>query len=89
LLEVKSLPPPGCEFALTGYAEIHIQRPFFDNKKDIYKILGLKIQTVKTSFSASSIPTSFYFRKKLKSRFLVVFQSFFVGQIFPNSYNSG
>jgi hypothetical protein len=54
-------------FSSRGYAEIHIQRPFFDNKKDIYKILGLKIQTVKTCSSASSTPTNFYFRKKLKS----------------------
>jgi hypothetical protein len=30
-------------FSARGYAEIHIQRPFFDNKKDIKKILGLKI----------------------------------------------
>jgi hypothetical protein len=29
-------------FSSRGYAEIHIQRPFFDNKKDIYEILGLK-----------------------------------------------
>jgi hypothetical protein len=76
-------------FSSRGYAEIHIQRPFFDNKKDIYKILGLKIQTVKTCSTASSTPTNFYFRRKLKSRFLVVFQSFFVGQIFPNSCSSG
>jgi hypothetical protein len=27
-----------------GYAEIHKQRPFFDNKNSIWKILGLKIQ---------------------------------------------
>jgi hypothetical protein len=44
---------------------------------------------VKTCSSASSTPTNFYFRKKLKSRFLVVFQSFFFGQIFPNSCSSG
>jgi hypothetical protein len=28
------------------YAEIHIQRPFFDIGKGIWKILKLKIQTV-------------------------------------------
>jgi hypothetical protein len=34
-----------------GVAEIHIQRPFFDNKNSIRKILGLKIQTVETCSS--------------------------------------
>jgi hypothetical protein len=47
-------------FSARGYVEIHIQRPFFDNKKDI-KILGLKIQMVKTCSSASSTRTNFYF----------------------------
>jgi hypothetical protein len=64
-----------------GYAEIHIQRPFFNNKNSIWKILGLKIQTVETCSSASSIHRNFYFWKKLKSRFLVEFQSFVFGQI--------
>jgi hypothetical protein len=59
-----------------GYAEIHIQRPFFDNKNSIWKILGLKIQTMETCSSASSIHRNFYFWKILKSRFLVEFQSF-------------
>jgi hypothetical protein len=31
-------------FSTRGYAEIHIQRPFFDNKKGIQKTVGLKIQ---------------------------------------------
>jgi hypothetical protein len=53
-------------FSTKGYAEIHIQRPFFDNKKDIYKILGLKIQTVETCSSASSTRTNFFFVKKTK-----------------------
>jgi hypothetical protein len=48
-------------FSARGYAEIHIQRPFFDNKKDIKKILGLKIQMVKTCYSASSTHTNFCF----------------------------
>jgi hypothetical protein len=34
--------------------------------------------------SASSTCTNFYLKKKLKSRFLVVFQSFFYGQILAN-----
>jgi hypothetical protein len=38
-----------------GYVEIHIQRPFFDNKNSIWKILGLNIQMVETCSSASSI----------------------------------
>jgi hypothetical protein len=50
-------------FSARGYAEIHIQRPFFDNKKDIYKILGLKIQTVKTCSSASSTRKFFSWKK--------------------------
>jgi hypothetical protein len=33
-------------FCTKGYAEIHIQRPIFDIEKGIWKILGLKIQTV-------------------------------------------
>jgi hypothetical protein len=31
-----------------GYAEIHIQRPIFDNKKGIQKTIVLKIQMVST-----------------------------------------
>jgi hypothetical protein len=71
-------------FSTRGYAEIHIQRPFFTNKNSIWKILGLKIQTVETCSSASSTHRNFYFWKILKSRFLVVFQSFVFGQILAN-----
>jgi hypothetical protein len=71
-------------FSTKGYAEIHIQRPFFDNKISIWKILGLKIRTVKTCSSAFSTRTNFYFWKILKSRFLVEFQSFIFGQILAN-----
>jgi hypothetical protein len=71
-------------FSARGYAEIHIQRPFFDNKNSIWKILGLKIRTVKTCSSASSTRTNFYLKKILKSRFLVEFQSFIFGQILAN-----
>jgi hypothetical protein len=67
-----------------GYAETHIQRPFFDNKISIWKILGLKIQTVGTCSNASSTHRNFYFWKKLKSRFLAVFQSFIFGQIWAD-----
>jgi hypothetical protein len=68
-------------FSARGYAEIHIQRPFFDNKNSIWKILGFKIWTVKTCSSASCTRTNFYFWKVLKSWFLVEFQSFIFGQI--------
>jgi hypothetical protein len=36
----------------------------------------LKIQTVETCSSSSSISRNFYFKKILKSQFLVEFQSF-------------
>jgi hypothetical protein len=67
-----------------GYAEIHIQRPFFDNKNSIWKILGLKIKTTETCSSASSIHRNFYLWKTLKSRFLVEFQSFVFGPIWAD-----
>src|SRR5665811_1611976 len=53
-------------FSARGYAEIHIQRPFFDNKNSICKILGLKIRTVKTCSSASSTRTNVFFLKNIK-----------------------
>jgi hypothetical protein len=53
-------------FWTKGYSEINIQRPFFDNKNSIWKILGLKIQTVETCSKASSTCTNFYFWKKTK-----------------------
>jgi hypothetical protein len=68
-------------FSTKGYAEIHIQRPFFDNKNSKWTILGLKIRTVETCSSACSTRRKFYFWKTLKSRFLVEFQSFIFGQI--------
>jgi hypothetical protein len=40
-------------FSGGGYAEIHIQSPFFDNKKDIQKSIVLKIPTVNTWLLAS------------------------------------
>jgi hypothetical protein len=68
-------------FSAKGYAEIHIQRPFFDNNNSIWKILGLKIRMVETCSSASSTHRNFYFWKTLKSWFLAEFQSFIIGQI--------
>jgi hypothetical protein len=56
-------------FSAREYAEIHIQRPFFDNKNSIWKILGLKIRTLKTCSSAPSTRRNFYFWKILKSQF--------------------
>jgi hypothetical protein len=51
-------------FSSRGYAEIHIQRPFFDNKKGIQKIAVLKIQMASRCFGASSIYKIFFFEKK-------------------------
>jgi hypothetical protein len=62
-------------FPTRGYAKIHIQRPFFDNKKDIKKFIVLKIQMVNIYSSASSTHR-FFFLETLKSQFLVAFQSF-------------
>jgi hypothetical protein len=41
-------------FPTMGYAEIHQQRPLFDNRKDISKNFVLKIQKVSTYIDASS-----------------------------------
>jgi hypothetical protein len=53
-------------FCRKWYAEIHIQRPFFDIEKGIWKILVLKFQTVCTCFGAPSTHKSFFFLKKTK-----------------------
>jgi hypothetical protein len=51
-------------FCTEEYAEIHIQRPFLDNKIGIGEILGMKIQTVYTCFgSPSTTHGSFLFEK--------------------------
>jgi hypothetical protein len=42
-------------FSTKGIAEIHIQRPIFDSKKCIPKIVVLKIQMASISFVASSL----------------------------------
>jgi hypothetical protein len=57
------------------YAELHQQKPFFDNRKDISKILVLKIQTVSVCIGASSTHRLLVSWKISKSQFLVVFQS--------------
>jgi hypothetical protein len=56
-------------FSTRGYAEIQIQRLFFDNNKGIQNFVVLRFQMVSTCFGASSTC------KKLKSQVLVVFQS--------------
>jgi hypothetical protein len=60
-------------FSTRGYAEIHLQRPIFDCKEGIQKIVVLKIQAVGTCFGASSTYRIFKKKKELKSQFLVVF----------------
>jgi hypothetical protein len=44
-------------FSIMGYAQIHKQRPFFDNQKDISKTIVSKIQIVNTCIDASSTHT--------------------------------
>jgi hypothetical protein len=41
-------------FSTRGFAKIHIQRPFFNNKKGIQKIVVLKIQMVSTCLNISN-----------------------------------
>jgi hypothetical protein len=40
-------------FATMGYAEIHQQKPFYDNRKNISKVDVLEIQTVSICIGAS------------------------------------
>jgi hypothetical protein len=47
-------------FCTKGYAEIHIQRSFFDIEKGIWKNLRLKIQKVCSCFGVPSIHGSFF-----------------------------
>jgi hypothetical protein len=54
------------QFPQGGMLKFTYKRPFFDNKNRIWKILGLKIQTVKTCPSASSTHRNFNFWKTLK-----------------------
>jgi hypothetical protein len=56
-------------FSTRGCAEIHIQRPFFDNRKGIQKKIVLKIQTESTCFGASSTYKNFFLKKSKISIF--------------------
>ena len=56
-------------FCTKGYAEIHIQRPFFDIENDIWKILRLKIQTVYSCFGAPSTHESYFFWRNQNLKF--------------------
>jgi hypothetical protein len=55
-------------FSTSGYVEIHLQRPLFDNKKGIHKIVVLKIQMMETCFGASSTYRVF-FKIKIKLKY--------------------
>jgi hypothetical protein len=56
-------------FCTNGYAEIHIQRPFFDIEKGIWKILRLNIQTVCSCFDAPPHMEVFFLKKTKISTF--------------------
>jgi hypothetical protein len=56
-------------FCTKGYAEIHIQRPFFYIEKGIWKILGLKIQTICSCFGAPCTHGSFFSEKNQNLNF--------------------
>jgi hypothetical protein len=56
-------------FCTKGYAKIHIQRPFFDIEKSIWKILVLKIQTVCIGFGALSTHGSLFLEKNQNLNF--------------------
>ena len=58
------------------YAEIQIQRLVFDNKKGMWRIIGLGIRTVRSCLGTSSTCSKNKTWKKVKSQFLVNFQSF-------------
>jgi hypothetical protein len=51
-------------FCTKVYAEIHMQRPFFDIEKGIWKILRLKIQTMCSCFGAPSFTHGIFFFEK-------------------------
>jgi hypothetical protein len=75
-----------------GYAEIHIQRPFFYPKKDIERIVVLKIQTVRTCFGVSSTYYIFFLKRIKISLFVGISKSLKLivfGQILTKSGNFG
>jgi hypothetical protein len=57
------------------YAEIHQQRLPFDNRKDIFKTVVLKIQMVSICICASSTYKLLVSWETSKSQILVAFQS--------------
>jgi hypothetical protein len=61
-------------FSTRGYAEIHLQRSFFDNKKGIQKIGVLKIQMVGIWFGASSTYRIFLKIKNQNPNFWLYFK---------------
>jgi hypothetical protein len=54
-------------FSTIRYAEIHKQRPFFDNRKDISKIVVLKIQTGEHIHWCLFYAYAFSFLKNIKN----------------------
>jgi hypothetical protein len=56
-------------FCTKGSVEIHIQRPFLDIEKGIWKILRLKIQTLCSCFGAPSKNGSVSFEKNQNLNF--------------------
>jgi hypothetical protein len=52
-----------------SYVEIHIPRPFFDNRKDIWKIVVLKIQMMGCALVPSFHMTIFFLNKIKISNF--------------------
>jgi hypothetical protein len=68
-------------FSARGYAEIHIQRPFFDNKNSTWKILGLKIRILETCSNTSSTRRNFYFWKTLNLNFWWYFKVLLVADL--------
>jgi hypothetical protein len=80
-------------FSTRGYAEIHIQRPFFNNKKGIQKIVVLKIQMASTCFGQSSTYRNLFFLKKIKISIFGGISKFFklivFWQILTKSSNFG
>jgi hypothetical protein len=58
-----------------GYAEIRIQRPVFDNKKSIWKIIFWEIRTVSTYFDASQAHCNFFPSHPPKSHSLILIRS--------------
>jgi hypothetical protein len=63
-------------FCTKGYAEIHIQRPFLDNKIGIGEILGMKIPMMCTCCGAPFTHGRFFLIKIQKYQFLVEFSKF-------------